>query len=575
MNVEGLDRNFSVILLVLRRLRGPLILMVTLFALSVLGMALAPGPPDAEGRPTHLSLFHAFYFVSYTATTIGFGEVPEAFSDAQRLWAIAVIYLSVLSWAYLLKQAVTLMQDEALRRAVAALTFARRVRRLRHPFVLIAGFGETGVQLARALDREGIAAVALDLDPKKVERAEMMDFSQPPITLAADAGDPNVLLAAGLRQPRCAAVAAMTDDDAANLAVAATQRLLAPRLPSVCRAEHDATVANMAAFAATAIIDPFHVFQNDLALALEHPAAWRVHQLLLDMPLDEIRTERSPPRGQWIICGAGRLGKAAQAALRGSDLELVVVDRTATGTEHSARWIAGDATQAEVLRQAGIDTAAGIVAATANDVDNLAIVVTARRLNPLLYTIVRQNRRRNEALFSAFHYDLRVVPRHLVAAEALAWLRLPELPAFLAWLANAPPTLTEDVQQTLLHLRRHGPLRNLKIAVLPKTAPALWHALSQDPGITLERLLRSPSRWPEPLALRVLALEREGHWHPLPEPATPLRRGDTLLVSGTAAALADLKEICGYEPTLHYVLEGRERAQTWLGRWWESRTRGA
>lgn len=49
MNVEGPDRNFSVILLVLRRLRGPLILMVTLFALSVLGMALAPGPPDAEG----------------------------------------------------------------------------------------------------------------------------------------------------------------------------------------------------------------------------------------------------------------------------------------------------------------------------------------------------------------------------------------------------------------------------------------------------------------------------------------------------------------------------------------------
>lgn len=176
MNVEGPDRNFSVILLVLRRLRGPLILMVTLFALSVLGMALAPGPPDAEGRPTHLSLFHAFYFVSYTATTIGFGEVPEAFSDAQRLWAIVVIYLSVLAWAYLLKQAVTLMQDEALRRAVAALGFARRVRRLHHPFVLIAGFGETGAQLALALDREGIATVALDLDPKKIERAEMMEF---------------------------------------------------------------------------------------------------------------------------------------------------------------------------------------------------------------------------------------------------------------------------------------------------------------------------------------------------------------------------------------------------------------
>ena len=114
-------------------------------------------------------------------------------------------------------------------------------------------------------------------------------------------------------------------------------------------------------------------------------------------------------------------------------------------------------------------------------------------------------------------------------------------------------------------------MRNLKIAILPQTAPALWHALADDSGVTLERLVRSPSLRPEPLALRVLALEREGHWQPLPEPSTLLRRGDVLLVSGTAAALADLKEICGYEPTLYYVLEGRERPQTWLGRWWAKR----
>lgn len=571
MSIEGVDRNLSVVLLVLRRLRGPIILMVVLFALSVLGMVLVPGPPDAQGRPTHLSFFHAFYFVSYTATTIGFGEVPHDFSEAQRLWAIAVIYLSVLSWAYLLKQAVTLMQDETLRRAVAALTFARRVRQLHHPFVLIAGFGETGTQLALALDREGLATVALDLDPKKVEHAEMMEFTQPPITLVADASDPNALLAAGLHQPRCAAVAAMTDDDSANLAVAVTQGLLAPRLSSVYRAEHDATVTNMAGFAATAIIDPFHVFQNDLALALEHPAAWRVRQMLLDMPLDEICTDRSPPRGKWIICGAGRLGRAAQAALRSSDLELVVIDRSPTDTGDSSQWITGDATQAEVLRQAGIDEAVGIIAATSNDVDNISIIASARRLNPSLYTIIRQNRRRNEALFAAFHYDLRVVPRHLVAAEALAWLRLPEIPAFLAWLANAPPPLAQDLQETLLHLRQHGPLRNLKLALLPQTTPALWDALAEDPEITLERLLRSPFLRSEPLALRVLALAREGRWQPMPEPSTPLCRGDVLLVSGTAAALAHLKEICGYEPTLYYVLEGRERPQTWLGRWWAKR----
>jgi len=575
MNIEGFEHNFSVILLVLRRMRGPLILMVSLFALSVLGLTLVPGLPDAEGRPTRMSLFHAFYFVSYTATTIGFGEIPNDFSDAQRLWTIVVIYLSVLSWAYLLKQAITLMQDEALRRAVAALTFARKVHRLHQPFVLIAGFGETGVHLAQALDREGIATVALDLDPKKIEASEMMEFIHPPLTLVEDASDPNVLLAAGLIQPRCAAVAAMTDDDMANLTVAEAQRLLAPHLPAVCRAEHDATVAKMAAFGTSVIIDPFHVFQKDLALALEHQAAWRIRQILLDMPLDEIRTERPPPRGKWIICGAGRLGQAAQAALCSSDIELVMIDRSAMAVGKHSQWINGDATQPEVLREAGIEEAVGIVAATAHDVDNLAIIATARNLNPSLYTIVRQNRRRNGVLFSSFAYDLRVVPRHLVAAEALAWLRLPELLAFLGWLANATHAEAEKLLEQLMKLKQKGPLRNLKLPVLPQTTPALWGALAEGQEITLERLLRSPTPKPEPLALHVLAMAHDGHWRPLPEATTPLRPGDVLLLSGTAGALADLKEICGYEPTLHYLLKGRERAQTWLGRWWESRTRGA
>jgi hypothetical protein len=126
-----------------------------------------------------------------------------------------------------------------------------------------------------------------------------------------------------------------------------------------------------------------------------------------------------------------------------------------------------------------------------------------------------------------------------------------------------------------MKLKQKGPLRNLKLPVLPQTTPALWGALAEGQEITLERLLRSPTPKPEPLALHVLAMAHDGHWRPLPETTTPLRPGDVLLLSGTAGALADLKEICGYEPTLHYLLEGRERAQTWLGRWWESRTRGA
>ena len=73
----------SAFFLVLRRMRAPIIVLIVIYAISIVGLTLVPGV-DAEGKATPpLSFFHAFYFISYTATTIGFGEIPVAFSDAQ------------------------------------------------------------------------------------------------------------------------------------------------------------------------------------------------------------------------------------------------------------------------------------------------------------------------------------------------------------------------------------------------------------------------------------------------------------------------------------------------------------
>ena len=79
------------IFLVLRRMRTPLIVLIVIFAVSVLGLKLIPGQ-DAQGRPWHMGFFDAFYVMSYTATTIGFGEIPYAFTYGQRMWVTVSIY---------------------------------------------------------------------------------------------------------------------------------------------------------------------------------------------------------------------------------------------------------------------------------------------------------------------------------------------------------------------------------------------------------------------------------------------------------------------------------------------------
>src|ERR1700754_728038 len=111
----------ATIFLVLRRMRAPLIVLITIFALSVLGLTLIPG----QGAH-RMSIFDAFYFMSYTASTIGFGELPEPFSAAQRLWLTAAIYLTVIGWAYAIGSVLALLQDRAFRQALALRHFSRK-----------------------------------------------------------------------------------------------------------------------------------------------------------------------------------------------------------------------------------------------------------------------------------------------------------------------------------------------------------------------------------------------------------------------------------------------------------------
>ena len=58
--------------LILQKLRAPLLVIIVTYAIAILGMVLIPGMDD-NGHVYHLTFFDAFYFVSYMASTIGFG----------------------------------------------------------------------------------------------------------------------------------------------------------------------------------------------------------------------------------------------------------------------------------------------------------------------------------------------------------------------------------------------------------------------------------------------------------------------------------------------------------------------
>src|SRR5574343_2034564 len=212
-------------------MRAPIIVLIVIYAISVIGLTLVPGV-DAEGKPTPpMSFFHAFYFISYTATTIGFGEIPVAFSDAQRLWVMVCIYLTVVGWSYSVVTLIALLQDKGFQNTLTTNRFARRVRQTKQDFYLICGCGETGGLIARSFDHVGQAFVVLDKAEMRVAELDLLDFKTDTPAFAADASLPDNLRLAGLCHAKCRGVLAVTNDDEANLAIAIAVRLLNPDIP--------------------------------------------------------------------------------------------------------------------------------------------------------------------------------------------------------------------------------------------------------------------------------------------------------------------------------------------------------
>ena len=97
--------------------------------------------------------------------------------------------------------------------------------------------------------------------------------------------------------------------------------------------------------------------------------------------------------GHDVVCGYGRMGRAAVDALRRAGRPVVVVEARSglTGdlAEGGCPVVTGDATREASLRAANVEHASGLVCCLADDANNLYTVLTARSLNPDLVIVAR------------------------------------------------------------------------------------------------------------------------------------------------------------------------------------------
>jgi len=553
----------ATIFLILRRMRAPLIVLITIFAVSVLGLTLIPGQ-DGEGNPHRLGFFDAFYFMSYTASTIGFGELPYPFTQEQRLWVTISIYLTVIGWAYAIGSLLALFQGRAFRQARALQQFSHRVARMREPFLLLVGYGRTGELLARSFDAMGRRFVVIDADPDRIDALDLASYHADVPALAADAHNPGHLGVAGLANPQCDGVLALTNDDEANLAVTMTAALLRPELPVIARTISQSIGSRMQAFGSPTVVDPFDRFGDHLRIALRAPATYQLMMWLESGPGAPLPSRGSPPaEGRWVMCGYGRFGRHLTEDLRAEGLDVTIVEPKPLPDVEGV--VVGDGFEPAVMKRAGVAEAVGFVAGTDNDTSNLSLIAAARRVNPDLWVAARQNRPTSESLFAVMEVDALLVPTEVVAHEVFAQLATPLLWRFLQevpalgdrWAAGMLDRMVDHCGQELPLL--------WKIRFVAEETPTLmaWLASGQA---RLGDLLRDPDDRDEELPVVALMVLRDGECVPGPADDFVLDCDDELLLCGEAGARRALGMTLVVDATREYVLTGRHVPASWAWR---------
>jgi len=520
---------------------------------------------DADGNPARMGLFHAFYFFTYSATTTGFGEIPHAFTDQQRLWATVCLYMGVVAWLYAISSIIRLALHPELLRALAERNFARNVKSISEPFFVLCGFGDTGSLLARGLSDHQVAAAVLDVDTERIKALRLRNYRVKMPGLCADASLPRHLLDAGVQHPECRAVVVLTGSDEVNLKIAVMTRFLNPSLRVICR-DTDANHREMLdTVGDVMLVNPFEIFAQQLNAAIYMPLLRAWEDWLVGDTTVDLKCPVRPPRGNWVLCGYGRMGQALHETLSTHHVEFSIIDTGDHLPDGDGRRIRGHVDRNSLV-EANLSQAVGLVAGTNNDEENLRILLSARVLKSDSFLVVRQNRHENELAFNAADANLIMQPSLVLARHILLYLLTPSLGDLLRYLhASGVDQVEELARRSRERIKQGLPLLwTEQLLDLPPRLPGCCVELHE---VILEDLLRHPAHREQALDALALVVKRGDHDFMMPEPSFVVQTGDVVLFCGSRRARQLLYATVHNPYTLHYLVTGEEPPRSWFFRW--------
>jgi len=403
--------------IVLQRMRLPFTVIVITYVIAMVGLLLIPGMDD-QGNEYYLSIFEAFYFISYTATTIGFGEIPYPFTHEQKIWVSASIYITVLGWFYGIGTLVTLLQDKLFLNEIARARFIRAVKNIKEDFVIILGYNDTTSVIIKKMIEDNMRVVVIEKDAQRADYLNLEGFIPHVPVLVADAHSTSSLEFAGIKSSYCKGIISLFESNALNMRVTLASRILNPHVKIAVRSSTDNETSNLLDAGANIVENPLAIITYQIQMALRSPSLFKIENWLYNIDTIDGKTF-TIPKEDILICGYGRLGRSIHKMLIDNGIHPTIIEiNSDIVTQSIAKGmdniICGNAEDKHLLENVQMETKKLVIVATNDDTTNLSIVSTIKRINKKALIVVRENELADFSIFANAKIDHIFLPSEIL-----------------------------------------------------------------------------------------------------------------------------------------------------------------
>jgi voltage-gated potassium channel len=235
------------------------------FSLSLVAAVIVAGTLGYAWlwRNLDASWLDALFMTVTTITTIGYGEVKPLDASA-RVFTMLLAMVGIGSLFYTFGIMMEYLVIVRLRDPTGRRRMERRVAQL-SGHVIVAGLGRVGRQAAEELQTAGVAFVVIDPAEPAVRASEARGW----LVIHGDATEDDVLARAGVARAR--GLIATTANDATNMYIVLSARVLNSGLSIVSRAVDEASVAKLTRAGANRAISPYAIGGHRLAHLIVSP----------------------------------------------------------------------------------------------------------------------------------------------------------------------------------------------------------------------------------------------------------------------------------------------------------------